>query len=51
MKKAIITLELIQEAGKASNQELEEEILDELTSELPRIPWQGRIIRVKVLDD
>lgn len=51
MKKAIITVQLIQEAAETPNAALEREILEELSEELPRIPWQGKIIKVTVLED
>lgn len=51
MKKAIIEVQLIREAADTPNTKLEQEIMDELSDELPKIPWQGKIERVTVLDD
>jgi hypothetical protein len=51
LKKAIIEVQLIKEAADTPNRKLEQEILDELSDELPKIPWQGKIEKVTVLDD
>ena len=51
MKKAIIEVQLIKEATETSNEELEKEILQELSDELPKIPWQGKIKKVTVVED
>lgn len=51
LKKAIIEVQLIKEAADTPNRKLEQEILTELSDELPRIPWQGKIEKVTVLDD
>lgn len=51
LKKAIIEVQLIREAADTPNTKLEQEIMDELSDELPKIPWQGKIERVTVLDD
>lgn len=51
MKKAIIEVQLIKEAAETSNEKLEREIMEELSEELPKIPWQGKIEKVTVLDD
>lgn len=51
VKKAIIEVSLIKEATDTPNDTLEREIMDELSEELPKIPWQGKIEKVTVLDD
>ncbi len=51
MKKAIIEVQLIKEAEETPNKKLEQEIMEELSEELPKIPWQGRIEKVTVRDD
>jgi hypothetical protein len=51
LKKAIIEVQLIKEAAETPNKKLEQEIMDELSDELPKIPWQGKIEKVTVLDD
>jgi hypothetical protein len=50
MKKAIIEVQLIKEAAETPNEELEKEILQELSEELPKIPWQGKIKKVRVVE-
>ena len=51
LKKAIIEVQLIKEAADTPNKKLEQEILAELSDELPKIPWQGKVEKVTVLDD
>lgn len=51
MKKAIIEVKLIKEAEETPNKKLEQEIMKELSEELPKIPWQGKIEKVTVRDD
>jgi hypothetical protein len=51
MKKAIIEVQLIKEAEESPNKKLEQEIMEELSEELPKIPWQGKIEKVTVRDD
>ena len=43
--------DVINEAAETSNEELEKEILRELSEELPKIPWQGKIKKVRVVED
>jgi hypothetical protein len=50
-KKVIIVVRLIKEAAEKSNAKLEKEIMDELVEGLPKIPWQGEVQRIIVLDD
>ncbi|MEM3726088.1 MAG: hypothetical protein QXK98_04400 [Candidatus Bathyarchaeia archaeon] len=48
VKKAKITIILVEESEEKSNQELEEEIFNAL-SELPiKIPWMKKVEKVKV---
>jgi len=49
-KKVIIVVRLIREADDKSNRKIEKEILDELTEGMPKIPWQGEIQKIVVLD-
>jgi hypothetical protein len=51
LKKAIIVVRLVREAVDASNEKLAEEILRELSAELPRIPWQEKVVQVAVVED
>ena len=47
-KKAVITILLVKESEKRSNEGIEEEILKELDS--LRIPWMDKVEKVTVLD-
>jgi hypothetical protein len=51
LKKAIIAVRLVREASEASNEKLAEEIMRELSEELPRIPWQAKVLQVAVVED
>jgi hypothetical protein len=46
MKRAIIEIELIKEATDTPNEKLAREIIEELSDELHKIPWQGKIEKV-----
>lgn len=49
-KRAIIVVTLVKESEKKDKNELEEEILAEL-SKIPHvIPWMERVLRVEVVD-
>lgn len=47
VKKAVIFVSLVKESVEKPNEEIEKEILKEL-SEHPVIPWMARVDRVKV---
>ena len=49
-KKAVITIELVEESASKSNEALEKEIFEGLSSELPRIPWLAEVKKVRVLE-
>jgi hypothetical protein len=51
LKKAIIVVRLIRESVDASNDKLAEAIMHELSDELPRIPWQEKVVQVVVVED
>jgi len=48
-RKVVITISLVRESQKKTNQEIEREILQELSSHM--IPWCKEIERVEVLDE
>jgi hypothetical protein len=50
IKKAIITIRLIQESAEKPNAEIEKEIIDELSAE-PRIPWFKSLEKVEVVEE
>jgi hypothetical protein len=47
-KKAIITITLVEESQQKANQEIENEILQELTPQ--QIPWCRKIETVKIIE-
>ena len=49
-KKAIIVISLVEESAQKSNEEIEKEIFEELTT-TQRIPWQESVEKVTVLED
>ena len=49
-KKAIITIELVEESAFKSNEALEKEIFESLSEGLPRIPWLADVKKVKVVE-
>jgi len=50
-KKAYITIRLVKESEKKPNKEIEKEILDSLSKDLPRIPWLAEVEKVTVMED
>jgi hypothetical protein len=51
LKKAIIVVRLVREAMDASNEKLAEEILRELSDDLPRVPWQEKVVQVAIVEN
>ena len=49
-KKAVIVISLIEESIEKTNKEIEKDILEELSKDLPRIPWFKKVERVTVTD-
>jgi hypothetical protein len=47
-KKAFITILLVKESIKKSNEEIEKEIFEELSKGLPKIPWFKSVEKVTV---
>jgi len=47
VKKAIITIHLVEESDERTNAEIEKDISDELSAE-PKIPWFKTVEKVKV---
>lgn len=47
-KKAIIVIRLVAESAEKSNEEIEKEILEELSKYPPMIPWLKNVEKVKV---
>ena len=51
LKKAVIVVRLVREATETSNDKLAEAIMRELTAQLPKIPWQEKIVQVAIVED
>lgn len=47
-KKAIIVIRLVEESAEKSNEEIEKDILEELSKHPPVIPWLKRVEKVTV---
>jgi len=50
-KKAIIVINLVEESIETANEEIEKEILQELTDDMPIIPWLANVEKVIVIED
>lgn len=48
MKKAIIEVKLVDEAGEVENQQIEKEIGEELSNAV--VPWVREVLKVTVLE-
>jgi hypothetical protein len=49
-KKAVITIQLVEESADKSNEALEKEIFESLLKGLPRIPWLAEVKKVRVME-
>jgi len=49
-KKAIIVISLVEEAQKEANETIEKEIFQELSEEIPKIPWCKKVEKVEVVE-
>ena len=49
-KKAVITIELVEESVFQSNETLEREIFESLSNETLRIPWLAVVKKVRVME-
>jgi len=49
-KKVVIVISLVEESIEKSNNEIEKDILEELSKDLPGIPWFKSVERVTVTD-
>jgi len=50
-KKAVIIINLVEESMEKANEEIEKEILQELTDDLPVIPWLEKVEKVTVIEE
>jgi hypothetical protein len=51
VKKAIIVIRLVEESLLKENSEIEKEIVQELTDNLPIIPWFRNVEKVTITED
>lgn len=51
IKKVVITIHLVEESVEKTNEEIEKEILQELTDDMPIIPWLERVEKVTVVEE
>ena len=49
-KKAVIVVSLVEESAEKLNEEIEKEILEELSKHPPAIPWLKEVKEVRVKD-
>lgn len=49
-KKAVIVIDLVEESAEKSNEEIERDILEELSAK-PTIPWVRSVEKVTVIED
>ena len=49
-KKAVIVISLVEESIKKPNEEIENEILEEPSKGLPKIPWSRSVEKVTVTE-
>jgi len=50
-KKVIIVISLVEESVEKPNDEIEKEILHELTDDMPIIPWLESVEKVRVVEE
>ena len=49
-KKVVIVISLVEESIQKSNKEIEKDVLEELSKDVPRIPWFKKVERVTVMN-
>jgi len=50
VKKAVLLMRLVEESVERTNEEIEREIFEELSEDLPKIPWVEEVEKVTVSD-
>ena len=50
-KKAVIVVRLVEESLEEENSEIKKEIIQELTDDLPVIPWFESIEKITITED
>jgi hypothetical protein len=51
IKKAVIVISLVEESAEMSNEEIERDIVNELSKEPTRIPWLKEVEKVTVTEE
>jgi DNA-directed RNA polymerase subunit H (RpoH/RPB5) len=51
VKKAVIVISLVEESAEVANEEVEKDILNELSKEPTRIPWLKEVQKVTVTEE
>jgi len=49
-KKVVIVISLVGESIEKTNEEIEKDVLEELSKDVPRIPWFKKVERVTVMN-
>lgn len=49
-KKVMIVISLVDEAQEETNEAIEKEIFEELSKDLPKIPWCKKVEKVEVVE-
>jgi len=50
MKKVMIVISLVEEAQEEANETIEKEIVQELSKDIPKIPWCKKVEKVEVVE-
>jgi len=50
VKKAVIIISLVEESAEVANEEIEKDILNELSREPTKIPWQKEVEKVTITE-
>jgi len=49
-KKVMIVISLVEEAQEEANETIEKEIFQELSKDIPKIPWCKKVEKVEVVE-
>ena len=50
-KKAVIVIRLVEESLEKTNEEIEKEILEELSTSEPKIPWFKSVEKITITEE
>lgn len=51
MKKVVIVVSLVEEAWEEADETIEKEIFEELSRDLPMVPWCRKVEKVEVVEE